>query len=458
MRTLRILSILWMTTAASPAWSQIDKFPYEAVVQGDSVHVRSGPGLRYYATGKVHQGDRVRVIRHDPGGWYVIEPPPGSFSWIKATDVEKTDATTGVVRLPPLADGQVGQAIVRIGSELTDDASVYSRRLDAGDIVEITGEETLTLDRGQVLMYRIRPPAQEFRWVKGDFIVPAGAIERQQHDLDPFTVPSAQKRPTVTVEEFGDIGPANAPQLAPPLAGSDAEEGPAAPLSNDLEALDRQLTEMLAQDPATWRLDEFEQQYHALLPNSDPVNAALIRKRISAIAARKRAHADYLDFVRLTTETTLREQQLRAVQTGQFPAQPAAYPQVQLGAPQPVPDGSPTPASLPGPGGQPRPTRAPRIEPIPDQPASDAPTGPVTPKFDGAGIIRRSGNPIGTVPPYVLISPQGRLLAFLEPGPRMNLEPYVGRSMGVIGQRGFDARLQADRIVVRRLQPVQLQP
>jgi hypothetical protein len=82
----------------------------------------------------------------------------------------------------------------------------------------------------------------------------------------------------------------------------------------------------------------------------------------------------------------------------------------------------------------------------------------VTPKFDGAGIIQRSGNPLGTVPPYVLMSPSGRLLAFLEPGPGMNLEPYVGQPIGVIGQRGFDARLQTDRIVVRRLQRVQLQP
>jgi hypothetical protein len=100
----------------------------------------------------------------------------------------------------------------------------------------------------------------------------------------------------------------------------------------------------------------------------------------------------------------------------------------------------------------------PHIEPIPDRAPTAAPGGQVMPKFDGAGIIQRSGNPLGTVPPYVLTAPNGKLLAFLEPGPGTNLEPYVGKSMGIIGQRGFDARLQADRIVVRRMQPVQIGP
>jgi hypothetical protein len=190
---------------------------------------------------------------------------------------------------------------------------------------------------------------------------------------------------------------------------------------------------------------------------SDPVNAALIRQRLASIAARKQAHADYLDFIRLTSQTTQREEQLRAMQQGGLPAQPAAYPQVRLGVPQPIPGGAPTPASLQSTDGGPRLT--PRIEPIPDpSQGGAAAAGPVMPKFDGAGIVQRSGNPIGTVPPYVLLSPNGKLLAFLEPGQGTNLDSYVGQSMGVIGQRGFDARLQADRIVVRRLQPVQLAP
>ena len=53
------------------------KFPYEAVVDSDNVLVRSGPGRRYYPTGRLAASDRVVVHRHDPGGWCMIAPPEG---------------------------------------------------------------------------------------------------------------------------------------------------------------------------------------------------------------------------------------------------------------------------------------------------------------------------------------------------------------------------------------------
>jgi len=362
--------------------------------------------------------------------------------------VRKIDATNGIVEVPELTNGQSGSAMIRVGSQLSDEVSLFSINLESGDRVEILGEKTMPTERGPVRMYQIKPPAQEFRWVKGDYIVPATAAQRQQNDRDPFSVPVAQKTP----DRATQAPLAQTATVDPAHQQPQAIAEPVAPLSGDVEVLDQQLTEMLSQDPATWRLDEFEAQFQQLLPMSDPVNASLIRQRLASIAARKQAHADYLDFVRLTSETTQREQQLLAMQQGGFPAQPAAYPQVRLGAPQPIPGGAPTPASMRSTDG------TPRIEPIPDPSQGGPAAGPVMPRFDGAGIVQRSGNPLGTVPPYVLLSPNGKLLAFLEPGPGANLDPYVGQSMGIIGQRGFDARLQADRIVVRRAQPVQLAP
>jgi hypothetical protein len=452
MRTVPVAIVLWIAAMPSPVWSQIQQFPYEAVVQGDDVHVRCGPGLKYYPTGKLRFGDRVTVHRHDPGGWYMVAPPPGSFSWIAASEVRKTSDKTGEVLTAVDAGGQSSRVFVRVGSQLSDDCSLFSIEMQAGDQVEIVGEKTLTLDRGATLMYQIKPPPQEFRWVKGDYILPAG-MERAAPERDPFAVSAAQKSPEVKVEAFNDQPTATLPRPTPLN-----EATPVAPLASDVEALDQQFTEMLAADPASWRLDEFDARFRELLPASDSVNASLIRTRLQSIAARKQAQADYLDFVRLTNETTQREEQLRAMQQGGIPAQPAAYPQVQLGAPQPVPNGAPTPASLTGPNGARLQGPVPHIDPIPDAPANALPGGQVMPKFDGAGIVQRSGNPLGTVPPYVLVAPNGKLLAFLEPGPGANLEPYVGKSMGIIGQRGFDARLQADRIVVRKMQPVQIGP
>jgi uncharacterized protein YgiM (DUF1202 family) len=450
MRASSIAFVFWIAVLPSPAWSQIENFPYDAVVQGDDVHIRCGPGLKYYPTGKLRFGDRVVVHRHDPGGWYMVAPPPGSFSWIAASEIRKTDEANGEVIASVDANGQSSRVFVRAGSQISDDCSLFSIEMQPGDRVEIIGEKTLTLDRGPTLMYQIKPLPHEFRWVKGDFIVPGTATAREQNDRDPFAAPIPQKSAAETVNETQT---ASVPRPAPL-----SEAAPVAALSNDVEVLDQQLTEMLSHDPAVWRLDEFEQQFRELLPASDGVNATLIRKRLASIAARKQAQADYLEFVRLTNETTQREDQLRTMQQGGVSAQPTAYPQVQLGAPQPVPDGAPTPASLRGPNGARLQGPVPHIEPIPDRLSNAAPGGQVMPKFDGAGIVQRSGNPLGTVPPYVLTAPNGKLLAFLEPGPGTNLESYVGKSVGIIGQRGFDARLQADRIVVRRMQPVQIGP
>jgi uncharacterized protein YgiM (DUF1202 family) len=73
-----LVAITVLLLATSPVRAQSTTFPYEAIVDADDVYARSGPGKRYYPTMKVRSGLRVSVYRHDPGGWYMIAPPPGS--------------------------------------------------------------------------------------------------------------------------------------------------------------------------------------------------------------------------------------------------------------------------------------------------------------------------------------------------------------------------------------------
>lgn len=467
MRNLITAVPLWLFLAV-PVWGQVRQFPYEAVVQGDDVYVRSGPGQSYYPTLKLQLGDRVTVHRHDPGGWYMIAPPPGSFSLIDASLVEKTGETRGIVKVPPLGDGQAGRAIVRIGTEFGDDHAFYGRELANGDSVEIIGEKTIATERGSVLMYQIQPPALEYRWVKGDFIVPAAEAVRQDHDLDPFAVPAAQKRETVTAQAT----PSPQPML------NDAVESPSIPIAStgaddvagQLGALDRQFHEMLSLDPEQWQLDAFQQSYETLLSDAQGSDAALIQQRLNTIEARRVVQEQYLDFLRLTNETSQREAQLLSMQSGRPGAAPAAYPRRPGAAPTPQPasqptPAEPTPASQPGPqptpvsqpGAQPGPTLGP-IEPIPDEQLPEQNAPGVTPRFDGAGVIRRNNNVLGLAPEYVLVAPDGRFLAYLDQTENVNLAPYVGQAMGITGQRGFDPRVGADRIAVRRVTPVRLAP
>ena len=488
MRSLLSAVSIWLFLTM-PVWGQVRQFPYEAVVQGDDVYVRSGPGQSYYPTLKLQLGNRVTVHRHDPGGWYMIAPPPGSFSLIDATLVQQTGETRGIVKVPPLGDGQAGRAIVRIGTEFGDDHEFYGRELANGDTVEIIGERTIATERGSVRMYQIKPPALEYRWVKGDFIVPAAEAVRQDHDLDPFAVPAAQKRETVTAQATPAPQPARnriAESPSIPIA-SPAADG----VKGQLGALDRQFHEMLALDPEQWQLDAFQRSYETLLSDAQGSDAALIQQRLNTIEARRSVQEQYLDFLRLTNETSQREAQLLSMQTGRPGTAPAAYPRRPGATPTPAaqptpavqpapaaqpasqpgpqptpvlqpgaqPAPQPTPVSQPGaqPGVTPGPTLGP-IEPIPDEPLPEQNAPGVAPRFDGAGVIRRNNNMLGLAPEYVLVAPDGRFLAYLDQTENVNLAPYVGQAMGITGQRGFDPRVGADRIAVRRVTPVRLAP
>ena len=85
------LCLVLVGNFVAPVQAQDRKFPYEAVVDLDSEYVRSGPGPNFYPTDKLPRGAKVMVHRHDPGGWCMIAPPVGSFSWILAKNVKKTE-------------------------------------------------------------------------------------------------------------------------------------------------------------------------------------------------------------------------------------------------------------------------------------------------------------------------------------------------------------------------------
>jgi hypothetical protein len=78
--------------------------------------------------------------------------------------------------------------------------------------------------------------------------------------------------------------------------------------------------------------------------------------------------------------------------------------------------------------------------------------------FDGAGIIQRSAAVAPGGPRHVLIAPNGRILAYLQGERSLNLDQFLGRSMGVSGPRYQHRALRNEVIIVRRLAPVRLLP
>ena len=146
------------------------KTPYEAVVTAENASLHAGPKKdKFYTTGMIPQGTVVVVHRHDPGGWFMIEPPPGSFSWIPAKLVER--------------NGEIGTVTannvrVQVGTPDSDRHDVSQRRLNAGDEVQILGQKVLDVSpTGEAqVWYQITPPAYEWRWVMGRNVTPIDQV------------------------------------------------------------------------------------------------------------------------------------------------------------------------------------------------------------------------------------------------------------------------------------------
>jgi len=321
--TLTALIVSFSTLADA----QSRKFPYEAVITENETYVRSGPGTRYYPTARLAQGNKVIVHRHDPGGWYMIEPPPGSFSWIRADYVEPAAQKTGRVT--------ENQVVVRVGTAFGDTRDVEQKRLNRGDTVQILGEKTFTTEEGPIRMYQIKPPRGEYRWVPGQFVVAADSIAKQapkkthpfeeftpieephvagqgERKTDPFSEPPADDRNSaerpVAAEAKGNPGVVRTDQ-------PEATETEAARLAE----LDQQFRTMIRQKTSEWDFTRIEAGYQELAAHaSTDALKYQLEQRFAALAKYQKIKDQYDDFLRLTQETAARDAQILS-RSGQRP-------------------------------------------------------------------------------------------------------------------------------------------
>ena len=261
MRAFAVVTFLISTLSAQFAAAQIKSFPYDAKVVVDEVFVRSGAGDSYYPTQKLPRETVVTVHRHDPGGWFMIDPPKGSFSWIPERYVKRVNDTEGEV-----AEESV---IAFVGSEFGDEASVFQRRLKTGEKITIIGQREIVTSSGPQSMLQIAPPTRERRWIPGSALVPTDAEHRAQLNTDPYAVPGNAARPE-GVQVFPSIagiapttaGVTDLPVVAPSDALSAAQQKQSE--RQQLADIDRRFGEMLRQDSTTWNLDAIESEYRML--------------------------------------------------------------------------------------------------------------------------------------------------------------------------------------------------
>lgn len=449
---LRLVAAAHVACVTLPALGQ--QFPYTAYTNAPDVYLRSGPGENYYPVAKLDHGEKVEVYRHDPGGWYAIRPPAGSFSWVSAEFVEPRQGNLGLI---------VGDHVVaRVGSSFSDTRDVIQVRLDRGEEVEILEAHEFNSGPAAQTWYKISPPAGEFRWISGRY------LDRQLADAAPRE-PSADnnlllarqnrhrtrdardrdgnrshqkgdrdKTPDDDVldeSDDADNGIRQAVHEEPPRAKrsvgrgrqpehdyDDAEEEeqeeedrpvrlkpehrhPKANLKYEAEDLDLALSAMVVEEPAEWDFRILRRDAENALARAE---TALDRGRIRRVLRKIDNFSDI-------------QQRHLAVMNPHGGAPLSALSSLDE-------------------------TRATR---------GRARGGLAPLRYDGVGRLTQLETLDPRLPQFALVDTHGQVAIYISPAPGVNLRRYLNQEVGINGTLGYLPERQAQHLTAKRIVPVE---
>jgi hypothetical protein len=368
-----------------------------------------------------------------------IRPTKGSFSFVAERELAAREGDVAQIR-----DDDISS---RIGSELSDRRNAVQVRLKKGEVVEILGQELID---GET-WFKIAPPAGEFRWIhaasverRGPIsestapaddrgqVVPAGGTDKDSEPMPQDNNATAASTPTTTNEgtwqassapaataqiaapdssiappPLAPIAPPAAPvpaaSTAPTTVSSTASAAPpVAPvtaggfdLPRQLTDLEMRLSRMAAAPPHLWNTDRLQHDAEQLLGQA-------------------KTQADR-DAVKATMGKIDR-----------FNSLARRYQGTQVVSPQPS---------------------AVSQSPAGGQTAVDG-------RHDAVGILRPVVSKRPGAPQFALVDERGQVVTFVTPTPDVNLQPYVGRRIGIAGNRGFIPEFNRAHVTAGRVTPM----
>lgn len=517
MKLILSLSLI-AASALSAVTASAREVPFDAIVSSDSAMVRSGPGdSDYYPTQKLERGTKVKVVREGYGGWYMIEPPTGSHSWIRAEFVDRRGENKGIVR---------ENTVDRIGSLLDRSQLTIIHKVVEGEIVTILGTATMRSGDKPVEMLKIAPPRGEYRYINRRDVTPAdeysgssrpGLLGSSQADAParsgareslpgssfpdsssgavqgPFgdsiaTSPSSATDHSRNQSGLGDDSPDLNSSLTDSRLSSTASSSSGPGNRNQLPDSAHQGISMpgvnfeapqpLGSTPLTAEdQQEIERAWQNVM-QTDAQFRQMLKKPVSqwnlpSLKTVYRQSADRLSNPSLKRQV---ENRIAAVERYQkiyadqiaierilarTESRDEEIRQSYLAKWHSVSTTNPPTTRIL------KPSRAAATQngPLTPTPATGTPftagspsAAQQPPKFAGAGVVQRSALARPGFPSHVLLAPDGRVLSYLQAAPGINLDQHVGKSVGITGARGFRKELNADLMVVRGLTPVNLQP
>jgi len=468
--TALVIILLITCAAVATAGEQPGPFPATVRVIADHTYLRAGPGDDFYPTERLVAGTAVEVWAVDPSGYVALRPVDGSFSWLRACDVD----AVSVIGDPPTgqASGRgVGVivtdgAVSRVGSQLNDLRHVAQVSLEAGERVQVIDEVRIAAGRHAGLWVRIEPPPGEFRWAwLGDLEVPPGVVPPApavaatagNFDGNAASIGEAMaaiKDASVTVAQAVDtqlaagIGtPAADTQLATNRVAQGATNAPLAPpqplgfmpsarrlfagwLPRGTSVFDpaTPVTPVAVTGGAAVSGDELADIDLALsLAVTGPAeawNLSPVRERLRQAAARTATDIDRTRVEAIDARISRFEAIQSRHRTLAAAPTPAADPSLQLGGMW---------SSLSAIGGRPiRPGVMPGGAPADGQPTWTPPDMTETSGRLATVISRRPD-----APRWAVVDQSNNVIAFITPQTGVNLAPLVGQDVAVRGARGY---------------------
>jgi hypothetical protein len=75
-------------------------------------------------------------------------------------------------------------------------------------------------------------------------------------------------------------------------------------------------------------------------------------------------------------------------------------------------------------------------------------------RYDAVGILRPVVSKRPGAPQFALVDDHGQVVTFVTPTPDVNLQPYLGRRVGVAGNRGFIPEFNRAHVTAGRVTPL----
>lgn len=331
-----------------------------------------------------------KLVRGDAVEVYRQEPG----GWLAIRPPKKSFSWVPASMLQPtkkhLATISGDRVASHVGSRLDESRDVVQVRLERGEEVEILTAEPITVNGQQELWCKIAPPSGEFRFIYGKF------VDRNQ---------PAPIAPSIVREPLG----------APPdtSAQSPAPDSTAAPANYtafdwNLTAVDMALSAMVVQEMSTWRFDDLERRAERLLDRAQSTD-----ERTSARQLLERI-AKFEDIKRRSNAIAGMEagpDRRRLVLTGMTTG--PSYPNSSSGV------------TLAG----------------------------TMSRYDAVGKLTTVTSLRPNAPPYALLDVNHEPVAFITPMPGVDLRRFLGRQIGVTGQRGYMPQFKKPHITVVRAEP-----